>query len=494
MCGSITTWMMGLVVLWLSTANVPAAAAEAAAAEPEFSAAVVRADFQALYQGLQDAHADLYARRSRQQYDALYERMLEAFQRPLGLSAVQLEFQRFLAYGNVAHARIDAADAPYERFRSEGGKAIAVQIRVIDGRSWIVRNLSGQARIDVGDELLAVDGEPMSRLLPQLGESISADHDYMRNTLLELRFASQLWQLRGERESFRLRIRKPDGRSLTVSSRARTRSEIETALSQQPAGLEMDWNRREARLLEGDPSVAYLRPGPFYNTDPGATDPWDNSSFVRFIDTAFDSFIEAGAQRLLIDLRDNPGGDNSFSDPMVAWFADQPFRFCSDFRIRSSVASAAANARRLENASADSVSRLFDVAYREHPPGSVFSFDIPQAQPRAGRRFEGQVFMLVNRHSYSNTVTVAALAQDYGFARILGEETSDLATTYGAMEQFELSGTGISVGYPKAHIIRPSGDLQARGVIPDFPIATPVLQSAADPVLQQALAQVRAAP
>jgi C-terminal processing protease CtpA/Prc len=83
---------------------------------------------------------------------------------------------------------------------------------------------------------------------------------------------------------------------------------------------------------------------------------------------------------------------------------------------------------------------------------------------------------------------VAALAQDAKFATILGEETSDLATTYGAMEQFTLPRTSIEVGFPKAHIVRPSGDTAARGVVPDIAIPTPLLESKDDPVLRRAVA------
>jgi len=97
------------------------------------------------------------------------------------------------------------------------------------------------------------------------------------------------------------------------------------------------------------------------------------------------------------------------------------------------------------------------------------------------------VIMLINRHSYSNTANVAALAQDLRIAKIAGEETSDLATTLGAMEQFSLSRTGITVGYPKAQIVRLSGDLRARGVQPDAVIATPIIPGQSDVVLEQAL-------
>lgn len=464
-------------------------ASEPDLADPEFSARQVRADFKALYAGLRASHFDLYARRPRKDYDALYEQMRETFDRPMRLTEIQMTFQRFVAYGQVAHARIDEAGTAYERFRGSGGKALPLQIRVLDGRSHIVGNFSGNDEIAVGDELRAIDGRPTPTLLRELGEHIAADSTYMRNTLMEMRFPALLWQVHGARERFELSLRSADGKDRTVTVPARSRDEVEKISKRQTAGLELDWNRREARMLDG--GVAYLRPGPFYNSDEGASNPWDNSTFVDFIDTAFASFSTADAKSLLIDLRDNPGGDNSFSDVMLAWFADKPFRFCSDFRIKVSAATTASNAKRLPQATAGSTTHLMAAAYAKHENGETISFPLPWAEPRKGARYTGKVFMLINRHSYSNTANVAALAQDLGFARIVGEETSDLATTYGAMEQFELPHTGISVGFPKAHIIRNNGDLQARGVVPDIEIATPIVQSADDPVLQKALALVR---
>jgi hypothetical protein len=468
---------------------VMAEGAGASVAEPEFSAQDVRADFKDLYAGLQAAHYDLYARRSRGEYDALYHRMRKHFDHPLRLGDVQLAFQRFTAYGRVAHARIDAAGSAYETFRADGGRAIALHLRVVDGRSYVVRNLSGVADVAVGDELLAIDGEALPALLEELGQHLAADNAYMRDTLMEMRFPALLWQVRGARDHFDVVIRTAGGAARTARVPARSRDEMEAAERLQPASLDLDWNRREARMLED--GVAYLRPGPFYNSDAGATDPWDNTAFVRFIDAAFESFNAAGATSLLIDLRDNPGGDNSFSDVMLAWFASKPFRFCSDFRIKVSAAATASNAQRLPQSPPGTMSHLLAAAYAKHKPGETFSFPLPFTPPRGQGRFGGKVFMLINRHSYSNTANVAALAQDYGFARILGEETSDLATTYGAMEQFELPRTGISVGFPKAHIIRVSGDRQARGVVPDVAIATPIVQPADDPVLQRALQLVR---
>ena len=60
-------------------------------------------------------------------------------------------------------------------------------------------------------------------------------------------------------------------------------------------------------------------------------------------------FEAEGVDGVVIDLRQNPGGDNSFSDPMVAWFATEPFRFASSFHVRSSVEAHASNQARIDN-------------------------------------------------------------------------------------------------------------------------------------------------
>lgn len=119
-------------------------------------------------------------------------------------------------------------------------------------------------------------------------------------------------------------------------------------------------------------------------------------------------------------------------------------------------------------------------------------YPIPEVAPRAGARYTGRVHVLVDRHTYSNAANVAAVVQDYGFGRVLGEETSDLASTLGAMEHFTLPGSGLVVGYPKARILRPSGDPTPRGVVPDVVLPSPVATGADDPVMQAALEAIRA--
>jgi C-terminal processing protease CtpA/Prc len=174
------------------------------------------------------------------------------------------------------------------------------------------------------------------------------------------------------------------------------------------------------------------------------------------------------ATALLVDLRDNPGGSNSFSDHMLAWIIDQPFRFASDFSVRvSPQAQQAIQARLANSADPSSTDAQLLQRFDQLQTGDRFSFDLPFQAPRDGARFTAPVYVLIDRYSYYNAVSVAAILQDYDAAIVLGEATTDLATTYAAMEHFTLDQTGLRVGFPKALIVRPNGNRLPAGVTPD---------------------------
>lgn len=458
-----------------------------AVGQDELTPAQLREDFRALYDSLQRAHFDLYAKRPKTEFDRLFADTLAGLDQPMSVAEAQIRFQLFVAEGRVAHARIEPPMNAFGAFFGAGGRIFPFGVRLADGRVFIAENLSGLSDISPGDEIIAINGQPAEQWVRRLRRHVSADSDHLADAILEPQFTVVMWLELGSIDTFQVGFRTRDGRQKNLSVSARTRAEIGVAAQEQgDAGLVLDPSVRDARMMPG--GVAYLRPGVFMNAAEGE-DAFDPTRFHAFIDRAFEGFMAEGARTLLIDLRDNPGGDNSFSDHMVAWFADRPFLFSSDFRVRVSREAIAANAARLGNAPGG-ISQQYAEAYAEASEGEIIHFPIPMTQPRTGARFTGRVFVLVNRRSFSNAVSVAAIVQDNRFGQILGEPTADLATTYGAMETFALPNSGIVVGFPKAHIIRPSGDERVQGVTPNYLISTPIVETADDPVLRQALVRL----
>ena len=172
------------------------------AGDGTIAVADLKADFEALYTGLQSAHFNLYVHRPKPDYDALYTRMLEDLETPLTPFEARVRFQRFVAYGNVAHARIDLPRTVYDTYRDGGGRSLPLYPRIVDGRFYVGEIYADGVPIRPGDEVLSIDGDPAARWLERTARVVSADTPYLAHSLLEFLFPFLLWLERGAVEDF----------------------------------------------------------------------------------------------------------------------------------------------------------------------------------------------------------------------------------------------------------------------------------------------------
>ncbi len=103
--------------------------------------------------------------------------------------------------------------------------------------------------------------------------------------------------------------------------------------------------------------------------------------------------------------------------------------------------------------------------------GEIFEYRIDEYAPlEEKQRFKGDVYVLVDRFSFSNAVSVASIVQDYRFAKVIGAVTADSPTNFGAAHGFTLPATQLTVMYPKAFFTRPNGSSTVAGLVPDFEV------------------------
>ena len=446
------------------------------------------ADAQMLYDGLQEAHYDLFATTPEPLYDQYFRELREELaSEPRSLPQLHRAFQRFAAHAHFAHTRIEGLNPGFLEYLSDDdARLFPVSFEVRDGEV-IITQAPANFPARPGDRIISLEGAANSDWLARLTRNVPAETAPFAYAQMEGSEAYFVWLEYGARERFTLEIESQDGARRTLELPAISYD----ALMDREGLSRLDLNGREARMLTDE--IAYLRPGPFYDLEAQSAEtaylPEAVARFSDFVDASFETFLASGAEALILDLRNNPGGSNAFSDLVLSWIADRPFRFASDFRIRISEQSIASNQARID-AGDTGLSRTLADLYDGVPVGETVSFEIDYVHPRDGRRFEGRVYALVNRQSYSNAVSVGAIIQDYGFGVVMGEATTDMATTYGAMEHFPLPRTGLVVGYPKALIIRPNGDESSTPLIPDVRLPSPRLGDEGDRVLDAAITHV----
>jgi hypothetical protein len=472
-----------VIAFWLAACLVSVRPAFSASYPPDS----VRQDLKFLYETLQASHYDLFAHVPKEDYDREFARLDASIKGEMDDVAVYRALQSFAAKCGMAHCNLSVPfNSAYVPYVMNGGTLIPFDLTFVGEDSLIWHNYSNNPAVASGTKIVAIDGKPITAVLAGITALISGDSAYMQRTSIEtMSFARYHWLAYGEAKTYALTLQKPDGATFVVEVAAVPAQQLEQKAAANPP---ITQTSRELRFIG---SVAYLRPGIFLNqsaTDVAGHDAFERGEFIQFIDSAFREVREKKASALILDLRGNPGGDNSFSDPMIAYFADRPFRFCSRFDVRTSPVTKdfwkGVDLPALAALKAEILSRK---------NGERFPFEIPFVQPRdPAERFHGKLYVLVDRFTYSNAVATAAIVQDFKFGVVVGQTTADVPTTYGAAHQFKLQHTQLLAMYPKARLVRPSGDDSPGGVRPDEEIADNVF-TPEDEILQRALTLVQAA-
>ncbi|GMM92710.1 S41 family peptidase [Qipengyuania sp. MTN3-11] len=456
-----------------------------------FTAAEAQEDLRILYQRLQEEHVDLFARRRKTDYDAQIDRLGAQIDRPIPKYKFRLLLHKAMAFGEIGHAKTEAALEDVFAHVGAGGGIIPLSI-VYREEAMLTDNWTGTSEaLPPGSRITGLGGMPTADFEAEVRKLVSADTTRLLRAQIELGLPAYLYLVFGPRDALTVQFVTPDGNSGTHDVAAMPLGEMYALHDERPVERpDRNANARVYRDL-GD-GLFYLQPGPFSATseergEDGAA--YTIGPFREFVAQAFAALANSGARDLIVDLRGNGGGDASFSDLIIARLTDQPYRHSARYEIRAGPNTKAVWAGR--DANPETLSGRIAAALRTAADGERVSIDLPAIQPITDDGFNGRVWVLVDRHSFSNAAVVAALMQDLDIAAVMGEETADVPTTYGAVESFALPNSGASIVYPKAYMVRPSGSEAIRGVVPDFPIPPNPIGSARDTVLEAAIKEIK---
>ncbi len=412
----------------------------------QFSKEETSDDLNHLYSSLQAANYDLYAYTSEQTFAAAYQKAQRSIDKDsLTLLEITKIFQRLVAAANIGHTRINFPIPAYREYATSGGTLFPLEIAFESGRPLVRKNWSENHSIKLGTEVIGINGESMTAVLEHIYPQISAERPCFKQAKIELySFPRYYWLAFGSQDEFEVEIL-DQGEIRTYSLPA-----INLIEDYEMKRSEVLNARMELRFYE---QTAYLNPGNLSG---------DEQQYQYFIDSAFVSIKEKGSENLIIDLRNNGGGDNSFSDYVVSYIADQPFRWYDSYSLKTS-----AILKEYVRETYDTTAIFWqEVLNREN--GELYEYEFGEHQPQAQeKRFTGEVFVLVNRQSYSQSTVMAAQIQDYNFGIIVGEETGEYPSLYASIFQYTLPNTGIVVDISKGYIVRVNGSTKTEGVIPD---------------------------
>jgi C-terminal processing protease CtpA/Prc len=218
---------------------------------------------------------------------------------------------------------------------------------------------------------------------------------------------------------------------------------------------------------------------------------------ARFKDAVDALFTRVGSDRprvLIVDIRQNGGGDDSVAGVFLQHITEKPFRLIASTQIKRS-----AEARNYFNSIVRIPFRWMGVHYlssdvRKYFAGAPGSLAPPDLRPirsykRAEPFFEGPVCVLTGPFTFSAAAELADAVKTYQLATIVGEETGGRANDFGNQLPFALPNSKLTVNIASVIGVRADGDAaNPSAVTPDIVVRRTAgdIRTAFDPALERA--------
>jgi hypothetical protein len=424
-------WQAATTFLWLLAASV-SVAAQPGPPVPLLAPAALQEDLRFLRAAIDTTHPapDLFA--SAETLRKAYEHVTAQLQQPLtrdqswralaSLNPVFADGHMFVVYPDWreearAHVAAGGTLFPYE-----------VQVDVA-GAMTIRTGLGGVASPLAGVGIASINGKPAAQVGRELLALMGGETPALRAHLLSRRMWFYYWKAYGAPRQFDLVLARPEGAvTLRVAGSATF-----------PAAPSFDQTFRFTLLPD---KAALLTIDQFQ---------WaDKPAFYAFTKDVFARIRAAGVTTLIIDIRENSGGDDDmWKTGLLPYIADKPFRNASSY-VKKVIAGRQSGLEKV----GDVVHGFGDTWVAPDLANPLF--------------FSGQTYVLVGRVTYSSAVLFSNVMQDFGFGQLAGAGGYARTRQTGGVQNVILPNTGLEITIPRFVVDRPSGAREPALVHPDI--------------------------
>ncbi len=394
-------------------------------------------DYAVFMEALKRHHPGLFRYRTEAEMEQQMNKVWPTLNRPMSSLEFGREIVRIVSFIADGHTGTNLPSLLMKSWMEQ--KKLIPLILYFRGEQAFVSCASG--RLSAGDEILSIRGIEMQKIRKELMKYLPSDGmiETKKNQVLSNgAFPFLYGWVFGHAESFEVTFRNEQG---MVQEARIDAAFVRDFMCEVPRGFKV---KEMAGLTYPSEDIGLLTLRTF---DKGRL---RNAGvdFISFIEKTFAELKERKVKKLVIDLRDNTGGNDEHGAILYAHLALKPFRY---FR---SVKTADGNSQDHGN--------------------SLLEWIQPVS---AG--FKGEVCILINGQTFSTAADFCAVAKSEERARFAGEETGGAyeGNNSGQTLRVELPNTGIQVIIPRfryENAVKPSG-LKGRGIMPDETINTGVI-------------------
>ncbi|HEY0065344.1 MAG TPA: S41 family peptidase [Telluria sp.] len=339
---------------------------------------------------------------------------------------------------------------PARRQILESADKLPLIFTLVEGR-WLVLG-SAHPGIVAGDEIVTIDGrnaaQVVSMMMPYLRADGSSDgkrlrqlgHDRSDYSMMDI-----VWPLLSPPAggSYKLELRNSQGATRKAVAKAVTLEARDAALASQVVpGRSENWTFR----IDGDRAVMTL---PTFSVQRS------KFNWQKFFAESFDELKRKQVKHLVIDIRDNEGGDGALALDLLSYLVKAPATYVADQSVTTYEKVPEKLSGYLDTWDTGFYDRSGNVdKIAEGPQAGRFRFrpkanKVSDITPR-NARFTGKTWLLVGPENSSATFALAKLAKELGVATLVGQVTggNQRGLNGGQLAWVNLPNSGVAVDIP----------------------------------------------
>jgi hypothetical protein len=430
--------------------------------------AEMNSDLDFLCGTLDDVHPDPYQNISKRDLADAKTKLVASLKEPVGERRCYRLVAGLLAQVGDGHTNVLQAPDAWRSYLANGGLVFPLEVSYSDGVLRVVPSNSDHTEVGAGDTIVSIDGHEAKALFDSMLTEVSGERRSYRVAVVEQFFVRFLW-------------------AHDISSPY----EIDYAshLESKRASIKMDGITNKTRTERLKQFDASSKPYSYRELSGGIGDldfrsmSGERAAFREFLDVTFRDARDHAVKGLIVDLRQNSGGDSSVGEELLSYITDKPYKMADrkEWRVSQEYKDF------LREASTDASASK----YLNTPVGETVTYAGKITKPRDNSlRFKGAVCFLIGPRTFSSAVMLANAVGDFKLATLIGEETGGTPNEFGEIYTFKLPSSGIVVNVSSARWVRANGDAKDRhGVLPDILVETTAEDRArgVDAVLERAI-------
>jgi len=440
--------------------------------DKKYPVSELKKDLAILKEQLELNHIGLYTYTPKSEMDQYFQQLEANITSPM----TDIEFLRLLFPLNAKianeHTKI-IPSAGYINTMKNFWKVLPLEVYWDQEQLYVVEDHSQKQLIKEGSSIKSINGEDASELFKRLAAILWRDgyNTTAPNAYLADRFYQYYAFLIGLPTTFNLEVVDPEGERRSIELKAQTLA-TNKKIKEKRYGIQKSWIETDipALALSINNNIATMTIRSFDK----AIKKLKKQKFKKFYKDAFTKINAAGVEHLLIDLRDNGGGDPMPTIELFAYLHKEPFTFYE---------SVTSNVQRIPKG-------LYDIGFLDRiafpigfkKKGDLYESNwitrliaLPGLKPSKPNTpyYSGKVYVLTNANSFSASGEMTAILKEHNRATFIGEEPggNPNENVSGIQYFMTLPATSNRILMPFIRFKMNVGfENTGRGVLPDYPV------------------------